>query len=94
MGLQAFWERSHSLVVDYVRVYGAGDIHERYATRFVDDFTGWQQVSLPFSDFKRSPVQPDGAPNDGLDLTQIFGYSLVLQGGENEVMLDEISLFE
>lgn len=82
------------LVVDYVRVYGAGDSHERFSVSFIDDFTGWQQVSLPFSDFTRSAVQPDGAPNDGLDLTQIFGYSLVLPGGENEVMLDEISLFE
>ena len=83
-----------SLVVDYVRVYGAGDTHERFATRFVDDFTGWQQVSLPFSDFKRSTIQPSGAPNDGLDLTQIFGYGLVLPGSENEMMLDQFSLFE
>lgn len=82
------------LVVDYVRVYGAGDTHERFSASFVDDFTGWQQVGLPFADFTRSTVQPDGAPNVGLDLTQIYGYSLVLPGGENEVMLDQISLFE
>ena len=57
------------MTVDYVRVYQAPDTAERFETTFVDTTVGWRKVTLPFSNFKRSAVQPVNAPNDGLTLT-------------------------
>jgi hypothetical protein len=34
-------------LVDYVRVYQAADTAERFEASFVDNFTGWQQITLP-----------------------------------------------
>ena len=39
---------------------------------------GWQQVSIPMTDFVRSADQPAGAPDDGLDLTDVWGYGFDL----------------
>lgn len=83
-----------SLVVDYVRVYGAGETYERFESSFVDDFTGWQQVSLPFADFVRSAKQPWGPPDDGLDLSQIYGYTLTLPARFEMYYLDQFRLSE
>ena len=65
-------------LVDYVRVYQAADTAERFEAGFVDDFTGWRQIYLPFSEFVRSTSQPVGAPNDGLGLTEVWGYGFIL----------------
>jgi beta-glucanase (GH16 family) len=67
-------------LVDYVRVYQAADTAERYEASFVDNFTGWKKISIPFSAFTRSVAQPDGAPNDGLTLTAINGYGFTFPG--------------
>jgi beta-glucanase (GH16 family) len=67
-------------LVDYVRVYQAADTAERFQATFVDNFTGWQQVMIPFSDFTRSSEQPAGAPNDGLGLTEVWGYGFSFPG--------------
>ncbi|MEM7130087.1 MAG: carbohydrate binding domain-containing protein [Chloroflexota bacterium] len=64
--------------VDYVRVYQAPDTAERFETTFVDDFQGWQQITLPFSAFSRSANQPAGAPDDGLTLSEMHGYGFAL----------------
>lgn len=69
-----------TMLVDYVRVYGAEDTSERFSTTFTDNFTGWQEVLVPFSDFRRSINQPRNAPNDGLNL-EIWGYQLRLPQG-------------
>ncbi|MCU0735510.1 MAG: hypothetical protein MUF20_08290, partial [Methylotetracoccus sp.] len=61
-------------LVDYVRVYQAADAAERFEASFVDDFTGWKKVSIPFSNFTRSANQPASAPNDGLTLSAVNGY--------------------
>ena len=81
-----------SLVVDYVRVYGAGDSYERYEAELMDDFTGWRQVTLPFTDFVRSAQQPWSAPDDGLDLTQINGFMVYLPARPEIYYLDQFSL--
>ncbi len=60
--------------VDYVRVYQGPDTAERFETSFTDDVSGWQFVSIPVTDFVRSADQPVGAPNDGLGLTDVWGY--------------------
>jgi beta-glucanase (GH16 family) len=83
-----------TLVVDYVRVYGAGDSYERFDAGFVDDFTGWRQVTLPFADFVRSAQQPWRAPDDGLDLTQIYGFTVKLPARSELFYLDQFRLDE
>ncbi len=61
-------------LVDYIRVYQGPDTAERFETTFTDDAAGWQQVSIPIADFVRSADQPDGAPDDGLGLEEVWGY--------------------
>ena len=63
-------------LVDYVRVYQGPDTAERFETTFTDSSTEWQQVSIPLSEFVRSADQPEGAPDDGLGLTEVWGYGL------------------
>ena len=65
-------------LVDYVRVYQGPDTAERFETTFTDDVAGWQQVSIPITDFVRSADQPAGAPNDGLSLDRGLGLRLRL----------------
>ena len=65
-------------LVDYVRVYSGPDTAERFETTFTDSSTGWQQVSIPVTDFVRSADQPAGAPNDGLNLDDVWGYGFDL----------------
>jgi beta-glucanase (GH16 family) len=65
-------------LVDYVRVYQGPDTAERFEASFTDSSTDWQLVSIPMSDFVRSADQPAGAPNDGLNLTEVWGYGFDL----------------
>ncbi len=84
-----------TMAIDYVRVYAAPDTAERFEAGFGDDFTGWREVSLPFSDFVRSARQPIGAPNDGLTLDEVWGYGFRLPGGVLEAQplyLDKVRL--
>jgi beta-glucanase (GH16 family) len=84
-------------LVDYVRVYQGPDTAERFETTFVDDTAGWKEVSLPWSSFSRSGWHPKGAPNDGLTLSRVWGYGLVLpesglaSGG---ILLDKVRLIQ
>ncbi len=70
-----------SMVVDYVRVYQGPDTAERWEATFADDFDGWQQVTIPFSALTRSADQPDGAPDDGLTLSEVWGYGFKMADG-------------
>ena len=65
-------------LVDYVRVYQGPDTAERFEATFTDSSTDWVPVSIPISDFVRSAEQPSGAPDDGLNLDEIWGYGLEL----------------
>lgn len=65
-------------LVDYVRVYQGPDTAERFETTFTDSVAGWQEVSIPVTDFVRSADQPAGAPNDGLTLSEVWGYGFEL----------------
>jgi beta-glucanase (GH16 family) len=69
--------------VDYVRVYGAADTAERFEATFTDDAAGWRQITVPFSELSRSAAQPDGAPDDGLGLSEVWGYGLRLPAGSS-----------
>jgi beta-glucanase (GH16 family) len=87
-------ELPQELAVDYVRVYQGPDTAERFETSFVDDFTGWQQVTVPLTGFTRSADQPEGAPDDGLGLTDVWGYGFGLPGGSatGSVFVDQVRL--
>lgn len=82
-----------TMTVDYVRVYQAADTAERFEASFVDNFNGWRQIFLPFSDFQRSASQPAGAPNDGLTLTEVWGYGFNLPATFSQPLhLDQVRL--
>ncbi|NOK63494.1 MAG: hypothetical protein GFH23_1086718n50 [Chloroflexi bacterium AL-N1] len=82
-----------AMAVDYVRVYQGPDTAERFETAFVDDFAGWQRVTLPFDTFSRSLEQPGGAPADGLTLTDIWGYRFTLPASyRGALALDQVRL--
>ncbi len=81
------------MLVDYVRVYQGPDTAERFESQFVDDFNGWQRVEVPFASLVRSADQPDGAPDDGLTLTEVWGYGFSLPDDDNRtVYLDQVRL--
>ncbi len=83
------------MLVDYVRVYQAPDTAERFEAAFVDDLSGWREVSIPWDAFVRSAHQPPGAPDDGLTLSEVWGYGLRLpEGGvvANPLLLDKVRL--
>jgi hypothetical protein len=67
--------------VDYVRVYQAPDTAERFKATFVDAAPGWNQITIPFADFVRSADQPAGAPDDGLTLSDVWGYGFAVPCG-------------
>ncbi len=83
------------LKVDYVRVFQGPDSAERFETSFVDNFSGWQEVVIPFTAFTRSGEQPAGAPDDGLGLDEVWGYGFTLPDGGTTggvVNLDQVRL--
>lgn len=82
------------MAIDYVRVYQGPDTAERFETTFVDDFTGWQEVVIPFDAFNRSAAQPAGAPDDGLTLSEVWGYGFKLPAGGAlaTAMVDQVRL--
>lgn len=82
-------EFPQSLLVDYIRVYQAPDTAERFTADVTVRGTGWQKITVPFDDFDRARQQPAGAPNDGLTLSDVQGYSLELRG-TTSLQLDRV----
>jgi beta-glucanase (GH16 family) len=77
--------------IDYIRVFQGPDTAERFETTITDDVAGWRKVEVPFADFTRSADQPAGAPNDGLGLSEVWGYGFKLpQGGS--FLFDDVRL--
>ena len=69
------------------------DTAERFEYRFTDRVDAWQNFTIPFSAFQRATdYQPEGAPNDGLNLTSVWGYSFVLPQGSDAVFIDSMAL--
>jgi beta-glucanase (GH16 family) len=82
-------------LIDYVRLYQAPDTAERFEASFADNFNGWQQVVIPFDSLVRSADQPAGAPDDGLTLSEVWGYGFDLaEGGTTSgtMQLDQVRL--
>jgi beta-glucanase (GH16 family) len=79
-----------NMIVDYVRVYGAPDTAERFEYTFTDNLEGWQRVVIPFAWFERSVDQPVGAPDDGLNLTDVWGYDFAVSDGSGSTRADSM----
>jgi len=80
-----FWfYGSNTLLVYQAEIFDnrsnpSADTAERFDFDFKDDSTGWRYVRIPFSAFKRATdFQPAGAPDDGLTLTEMWGWAIVL----------------
>ncbi|MBV2353424.1 CIA30 family protein [Streptomyces sp. J2-1] len=72
-----------------------GEASELWTTSFTDDFTGWKQVEIPFSDFTyRTDYQPVGGIDHILGLTQMWGYAVTLPPGtKGDFAMDGVELY-
>jgi hypothetical protein len=75
-----------SMSVDYVRLYQTRPKPVSFTASFKDDFSGWRQISLPFSVFQN----PDGLV---LDVSSVHALRFTVPDGlRNPVLLDQIRL--
>ncbi|MEU2439807.1 glycoside hydrolase family 3 N-terminal domain-containing protein [Streptomyces rubradiris] len=72
-----------------------GEASELWTTSFTDDFTGWKQVELPFTDFAyRTDYQPVGGIDHVLGLKEMWGYSVTLPPGpKGDFAMDGVELY-
>jgi hypothetical protein len=75
-----------SMSIDYVRLFQSKPKPLSFNTTFRDDFTGWKQISIPFSAF----LNADGFL---LDLSKVQTLRFTIPDGlSNPVLLDQIRL--
>lgn len=73
----------------------ATDTAERWRYVFLDDYEGWQRITIPFAFFqRRTDWQPGSAPDDGFGLTEINGYAIGFPAGvgEQTAYLDNVQV--
>lgn len=97
-GIRLWWEgRATGRKIPFeIKDGGAdGEASELWTTSFTDDFTGWKQIELPFTDFAyRTDYQPAGGIDHVLGLTRMWGYALTLPTGvKGEFALDDVELY-
>ncbi|MBA5223261.1 glycoside hydrolase family 3 protein [Streptomyces griseoaurantiacus] len=97
-GVRLWWEgRNTGKKIPFeIKDGGAnGEASELWTTSFADDFTGWKQIELPFTDFAyRTDYQPVGGIDQVLNLTAMWGYSLTLPVGvRGEFAMDHVELY-
>lgn len=51
------------------------DDAERWSIDLLDNFSGWQEIQIPFASMHRKEIG-NGAPNDGFGLTEVHGWAL------------------
>jgi len=51
------------------------DDAERWSIDVPDNFSGWQEIKIPFASMHRKEIG-NGAPNDGFGLTEVHGWAL------------------
>ncbi|HWK88651.1 MAG TPA: carbohydrate binding domain-containing protein, partial [Longimicrobium sp.] len=60
---------------------------------FRDNFIGWRYLDVPWSAFSRGAWQPHAqTPNDGLNLTQVWGLTFSPQSNTKWFRLDQLVL--
>jgi Carbohydrate binding domain (family 11) len=59
-----------------------------------DDFVGWQLLEFPWPSFVRKEIG-NGAPNDGLTLSEVHGYTIgtLSTGGPRTCYVDEVGIY-
>lgn len=72
-----------------------GEASELWTTSFTDDFTGWKQIEIPFTDFVyRTDYQPVGGIDHVLGLTRMWGYAVTLPVGiKGRFAMDDVELY-
>ncbi|MEU6843500.1 glycoside hydrolase family 3 N-terminal domain-containing protein [Streptomyces sp. NPDC046716] len=72
-----------------------GEASELWNTQFTDDFSGWKQVELPFTQFAyRTDYQPVGGIDQVLGLDKMWGYSVTLPtGSKSQFAMDDVELY-
>ncbi|WLW51991.1 glycoside hydrolase family 3 protein [Streptomyces sp. YU58] len=72
-----------------------GEASELWTTSFTDDFTGWKQIEIPFTDFAyRTDYQPVGGIDHILGLTEMWGYAVTLPTGvKGRFAMDGVELY-
>ncbi|WP_406333069.1 glycoside hydrolase family 3 protein [Streptomyces sp. NBC_00203] len=72
-----------------------GEASELWTTSFTDDFTGWKQIEIPFTDFTyRTDYQPVGGIDQVLGLTGMWGYAVTLPVGvKGQFAMDDVELY-
>jgi beta-glucanase (GH16 family) len=72
------------------------DDAERWSVDIPDDFAGWQFFQFTWDDLNRKDIG-NGAPNDGLNLTEVHGYAIGGFGsvdmGTNNYYVDNFSVW-
>ncbi|MEV1024769.1 glycoside hydrolase family 3 N-terminal domain-containing protein [Streptomyces sp. NPDC050264] len=72
-----------------------GEASELWTTSFTDDWQGWHQVEIPFTQFAyRTDYQPVGGIDHVLGLDRMWGYALTLPTGvKGQFALDDVELY-
>ncbi|MFI1357646.1 glycoside hydrolase family 3 protein [Streptomyces sp. NPDC020898] len=97
-GIRFWWEgHNNGKKVNFELKDGGanGEASELWTTSFTDDFTGWKQIEVPFTDFVyRTDYQPVGGIDQILGLTGMWGYALTLPVGiSGEFAMDGVELY-
>ncbi|BAC70419.1 glycosyl hydrolase [Streptomyces avermitilis] len=97
-GIRFWWDgRGNGKKVAFeIKDGGAnGEASELWTTSFTDDFTGWKQIEIPFTDFTyRTDYQPVGGIDQVLGLTGMWGYAVTLPAGvKGQFAMDGVELY-
>ncbi|MEU0035701.1 glycoside hydrolase family 3 N-terminal domain-containing protein [Streptomyces sp. NPDC006333] len=97
-GIRFWWDgQNNAKKVSFeIKDGGAnGEASELWTTSFTDDFTGWKQIEIPFTDFVyRTDYQPVGGIDQVLGLTQMWGYAVTLPVGvKGRFAMDDVELY-
>ncbi|MFJ1532418.1 glycoside hydrolase family 3 protein [Streptomyces mirabilis] len=97
-GIRFWWDGQNNAkkVAFEIKDGGAnGEASELWRTSFTDDFSGWKQIEIPFTDFTyRTDYQPVGGIDQVLGLTQMWGYALTLPVGvKGSFAMDDVELY-
>ncbi|WP_445280838.1 glycoside hydrolase family 3 N-terminal domain-containing protein [Streptomyces sp. DSM 118148] len=97
-GIRFWWEGQDNgrKVAFEIKDGGAhGEASELWTTSFTDDFTGWKQIEIPFTDFTyRTDYQPVGGIDHVLGLDRMWGYAVTLPTGvKGRFAMDGVELY-
>jgi beta-glucanase (GH16 family) len=70
------------------------DDAERWSVALKDNFSGWQEIKLPFATMARKEIG-NSAPNDGFGLTEVHGWAFgtLVTAGPKSYYIDNVTLY-